>query len=84
MREGGRQMRVNNRVAAAGKRVWVSTTALGLHFSREGEDRQNVASDSLLFGHVTAGGGSAMAGLTDLSPAAAGQRGKLYRHLSAR
>lgn len=81
-------MRVNKRLAAAGKRVWVSATALGLRFSASGlplgEDRQNVASDSLVFGHVTVGGGGTATGLTDLSPAAAGQRGKLYRHLSAR
>lgn len=48
------------------------------------EDGQNVASNSRPC--VTASGGGGGGGATagaDLSPAAAGQRGKLYRHLSA-
>lgn len=90
VREGGRRRaRVNNRLAAAGKRVWVSTAALGLRFSQWGtsgsplgEDGQNVASNSRPGVTAREGGGGATAG-ADLSPAAAGQRGKLYRHLSA-
>lgn len=82
-------MRVNNRLAAAQGNVcgfrqqrWVFASAWGGgEGSPLGEGGQNVASDSLVFGHVTVDSG--WGGLTDLSPAAAGQRGKLCRHLSA-
>lgn len=80
-------MRVNNRLAAAGKRVWVSTTALGLHFSLEGEwiaARRGQTKRGVGFSGVLAWDSGRGAGVTDLSPAAAGQRGKLYRHLSVR